>query len=350
MGSLRRSGQIGEMDEELGARKTKVLYIERKAQGLFSIERVFRLVARSLSPERFESSFQQVPHATGLSAMVKNLLQFVPEEADVLHVTGDIGYIALKLPTEKTVLTIHDLSVLNYRTGVRRWLLKKILFEWPVRRLKYLTVISQATYDDLLRHTRVDPAKVRIIENPLDDALSTDAKPPFNSDRPNILQVGTLPYKNVPNLIRALRGLDCNLTIVGKLDTEVRRLLEENDIWFDNEESLDDAGMKEAYRRADIVTFCSVFEGFGMPIIEAQAMQTPVVTSNIEPMKSVAGDGAIFVDPRNPDEIRNAIESIIGNSEARDRLVRAGSRNVARFAPSAIAEKYSKLYAEVIAS
>ena len=307
-------------------------------------------MATNLPSDKFDTSFQQAKFGAGVTGIVRNLLSFKPSDADIFHVTGDVNYLALKLPPEKTVLTIHDLSILHYRTGLRRWILKKLLFELPAHRSKYLTVISKATRDELVKQTRCRPEKIRVIGNPLDERMRGGEKPPFNSARPNILQVGTLPYKNVPNLIRAIEGLECTLTLVGEADEETSRLLQETDVSYRNAKTLDGDAMREAYRSADIVTFCSVFEGFGLPIIEAQAMGTPVVTSNAEPMKSVAGDGAILVDPRNPSEIREAIESIIHDARLRDELVERGLENVKRFDPATISKSYAELYEEIYRS
>jgi glycosyltransferase involved in cell wall biosynthesis len=265
-------------------------------------------------------------------------------------VTGDVNYLALKLPPEKTVLTIHDLSILQYRRGLRRWVLRKLFFGLPARRSKYLTVISKATRDELLKQTDCDSDTVRVIENPLDDRMKGADKRPFNTARPNILQVGTLPYKNVPNLVRAIEGLECTLTLIGEPDEETLRLLKEKNISYRNEKRVEADAMSDEYRKADIVTFCSVFEGFGLPIIEAQAMRTPLVTSNIEPMRSVAGDGALLVDPRDPAEIRHAIDSIIADPRLRENLVERGLENVKRFDPAAVAQCYAELYEEIMQS
>jgi glycosyltransferase involved in cell wall biosynthesis len=76
--------------------------------------------------------------------------------------------------------------------------------------------------------------------------------------------------------------------------------------------------MRNEYLRADLVAFCSTFEGFGLPIIEAQAMRTPVVSSELSPMKEVAGDGAVLVDPFDVSKIREGILKIINNDDFRD--------------------------------
>src|SRR5687768_9643618 len=175
----------------------KVLYIERKFQGFFSLEKVFRQIAKYLSPDTFKSSFQQVKFPAGIKGIVQNLLSFKPEHADVYHVTGDITYIALALPSRRTVVTIPDLSILHYRKGIRRFVLKKILFDLPVRRAGYVTAISRKTRDEVVKETGCDEGKVRAIYLPVDEMFSIDEKPEFNTDCPNILQVGALPYKNL---------------------------------------------------------------------------------------------------------------------------------------------------------
>ncbi|HNU08905.1 MAG TPA: glycosyltransferase, partial [Pyrinomonadaceae bacterium] len=155
------------------------------------------------------------------------------------------------------------------------------------------------------------------------------------------------PHKNLPNLIRAIDGLKCRLMILGRIDDETAAMLKEKAIDFENEFEVGEDRIRELYATADIVAFCSTFEGFGLPIIEAQAMGTPVVTSNIDPMKEVAGDGALLADPHSPEEIRAAIDRLIEDSSLREKLVLAGTDNVKRYEPATIAAKYAELYREV---
>ena len=101
------------------------------------------------------------------------------------------------------------------------------------------------------------------------------------------------------------------------------------------------------YKIADIVTFVSKYEGFGVPILEAQATGRPVITSNLSPMKEVAGKGAIFVDPYNVEDIRVAVKTIIFDAEFRQKLVKQSLENVKKYSAKSIAEKYIQLYKQI---
>jgi glycosyltransferase involved in cell wall biosynthesis len=106
--------------------------------------------------------------------------------------------------------------------------------------------------------------------------------------------------------------------------------------------------MKEAYAEADIMIFPSTYEGFGLPIIEAQATGRPVLTSRLEPMRSVAGDAACLVDPYSVESIRNGIKRIIENESYRNELVEKGFSNIKRFQLGNVTKLYTDLYHELI--
>jgi glycosyltransferase involved in cell wall biosynthesis len=93
-----------------------------------------------------------------------------------------------------------------------------------------------------------------------------------------------------------------------------------------------------------MVLFASTYEGFGMPIVEANTVGRPVITSNLLSMPEVAGDAALIVNPYNVDEIRNGIIKIIEDDEYRNQLINNGFRNAERFSLRNISEEYLKLY------
>ena len=326
----------------------KVLFIERQSDGLLSIEKVFREIAAKLSPDKYDSAFQRLPFGNRLGGVVRNLIFFRHGHADVFHVTGHIHYIALLLPPDRTLLTVHDLRFLYNRNRLKRYVLKKLFLDLPIKRLKYVTAVSRATQEEIVRYTACPADKIRLIDNPLQNYLVPGNKQPFRENCPTILQVGTMENKNLPNLARALEGMDCRLRIIGKLDDRQRRALDKSKISYENESDLNDTEMRKAYESADIVTFCSTYEGFGLPIIEAQALSTPVVASDISPLREVSGGAACLVDPHDPSAIRAGIFKVISDATYRQELVRSGLVNVRRFDPRLIAVRYENLYDEIL--
>src|SRR5262245_46400662 len=150
--------------------KPKILFIERKFwkkdAAAFSLEKIFEQVAKLLSRENFEASFLKVPYGNSFVEILKNLLFFKKSDADIYHVTGQIHYIALRLPPEKTVLTIHDIGFLQQKSKLKRIIIKKLFLDWPVKRLKYITAVSETTKKTILENTDCPPEKIRVIENP----------------------------------------------------------------------------------------------------------------------------------------------------------------------------------------
>jgi glycosyltransferase involved in cell wall biosynthesis len=121
-------------------------------------------------------------------------------------------------------------------------------------------------------------------------------------------------------------------------------VLKENEVDYKNAFNLDDSQMQTEYERADIVSFCSLHEGFGLPIIEGQIMGRPVITSNRSPMIETSGGAAYLADPEDPASIRAGIEKIIGDAAYREELISLGIENIKRYEPNAIAGEYEKLY------
>jgi glycosyltransferase involved in cell wall biosynthesis len=329
--------------------KTKILYVERKpCAAAVSIEKVFRQIAKSLSSREFTTFFRQLDYPNDALGTLKNLFFYQNEKADVYHITGHVHYIALVLPIDKTILTIHDVGILHIRSGLRRYVLKKLLFDLPIKKLKYITAVSETTKKEIVYYTKCEAEKIRVIENPLQEHFHAARKKKFNEEFPTILQIGTTANKNLDNLIKALEGVACQLNIVGELADDVVNLLTEKRIAYVNKSNLDNDEIREEYANADIVAFCSTFEGFGLPIIEAQAMLTPVLTSDISPLREVAGEeAAAFADPFDSESIRRGILRIINDENYRRSLVERGVENIKKYKPEKITLLYENLYREI---
>jgi glycosyltransferase involved in cell wall biosynthesis len=309
----------------------------------FSLERVFADVRAAL-PEEIEAKVLYCPwDSKGIIRRVLNILWARLHAAPVNHITGDVHYLCYLLPKRRTVLTIADCVSLEHNRGLKRWLLWLFWYWFPARRSRVITVISQFTKDNLLTHLRCPPDKIVVIHCPASETFRLNAKP-FKADCPAILQIGTGWNKNVQRVAAALKGVRCRLIIVGALDEAQRQCLADSNVRYNNYEGISDRELADLYGECDLVVFASLYEGFGLPIVEAQAVGRPVVTSNRCSMPEVAGGAACLVEPESIESIREGIVKVIGDLGYREDLIKKGFENVKRFAPVRIAAQYAELY------
>ncbi|RDV14857.1 glycosyltransferase family 1 protein [Pontibacter diazotrophicus] len=328
----------------------KIVYFFRKAApSFFSIEVLFQTIISNLRHSVAEKVFLPYKSATSPAALLENTLYASKRQGQVNHITGDVYYIALALDKKKTILTIHDIDSLGSKNRMKNFLLHLLWLKIPVRRVRYVTVISEYSKRKVLAATGVAADKVIVIPNCV-QLTDKDFKPKvlLNKQEPVLLQVGTKSNKNFPNVVEAIKGISCRLLILGKLAASQRELLEENGIVYENFFSLDYEEVIKLYYRADIVTFVSTYEGFGMPILEANALGRPVITSTTTAMPEVAGEGAVLVDPFKPEQIRQAIIDLVADDTYRNNIVNKGYQNVQRFKPEMVAAKYEALYKRVL--
>jgi len=260
----------------------------------------------------------------------------------------------------RTVLTVHDLAFLRlpethapqsraYYAGLLR----------SVCRATRTICVSQATRDDLLELAGADPERVRVIYEAPDPCYRPDG-PAAPAERPYLVFTGTIePRKNLARVLRALAtlapGRRPELRVAGAAGYRAAEVLAlpaqlglEGDVCFLGPRPTSEVA--SLYRGAIALIFPSLLEGFGLPILEAMACGTPVITSNRSSMAEVAGDAAVLVDPEDVESIAAAISQLMEHPSEREEWRRRGLARAAQFSWQRAARQTLDTFAEALAA
>lgn len=264
---------------------------------------------------------------------------------DVIHGPSCAG-VPPAAEGQRLVVTVHDLAFRLFpRLYPAAWRnLFRLGLRRAVRRADAILTVSRNTAEDLVEATRVDPGRVHV--TPLAASLPASEAPlepvldRLKVSRPYVLFVGTLePRKNLVRLVRAYRraagtGLPHSLVLAGPMGWGGQALLRElrlagpGNVILTGQAGRDD--LDALYRGADAFAYPSIYEGFGLPVLEAMSRGVPVVTSNASSLPEVAGDAALLVEPRSVPEIADAIVAALEDETSR-RLRAAGLARAERF-------------------
>jgi glycosyltransferase involved in cell wall biosynthesis len=287
--------------------------------------------------------------------------------ADLFHAPH---YVLPPLTRVRSVVTIHDcihLRFPQYLPNRAAHLYARVFLTSAARRAARVITVSEASKRDIVQFLHTPPGKVDVVPNGFDPSLaaaSPDAlarvRDRFQLDAPFILYAGNIkPHKNVDRLIESFarlrrRGFDgVRLLVIGDAISKygnLRRLVHRHDLHqhvrffgFVPTETL-----AALYRLAEVFVFPSLYEGFGLPPLEAMANGTPVVTSNVSSLPEVVGDAALLVDPMDPDGIADAIARILGDPALRADLVRRGHARAQAFSWERSAARTHQIYMDVL--
>lgn len=315
----------------------------RKPQpGFHSFERLFRDIRAALPTDVEVQVVHSWFHSRGLFRRALNCLQAFFIRADVVHVTGDIHYLVPALVGRRVVLTVHDFAPLHSKGGWARKVFKYFWYDLPVRCADCTTTISAAIQKELLEVLDSPPEEIPVIPN----CISSDFIPVPKAwpETPVVLMVGTKANKNLERMFEALQDFQVEVRIIGQLSEAQRNTFTHSQVPFTELGRLSDAQVLQAYQECDLLAFASTYEGFGLPILEAQATERPVLTSDTASLSEVAGEGALLVDPLDVDSIRQGFEQLLSDPAYREALVEKGRGNVKRYQPEPIAQQYAKYY------
>ncbi len=289
---------------------------------------------------------------------------------DLLHVQ----FTAPPFCRVPVVATIHDLAFEHLpETFTRRGSLQlKLTVRRTAKKAARIATVSEYSRQDLLRTYKLPPEKVVVTHNGVEPHFSpqcnsahesSEIRRRFGVERDFILAVGSLqPRKNLVRLIRAYAKLrseqerfNHQLVIVGRklwltdeIFAEVKKQKWANDVILTG--YVADEDLPALYRAASAFVYPSIFEGFGLPPLEAMACGTPVVTSNTSSLPEVVEDAALLIDPYNEQDLANALQRIVGDELLRVRLRKHGAEQAKKFTWRAAAEKTLQLYRESFTS
>ncbi len=323
-----------------------IVYFHRNLKAGFSINKVTQTIVRGI-PEKREF---YVPYMGGSPLVLLKNIIFVwknRRKHEINHITGDILYCMVALiGCKKSVLTIHDTIGVDYKKNSLFTYYYLLLF-WlkiPLMIATKVVCISEDTRNKLYRITK--RRDLVVIHNAVDPIFMKSPKS-FFPQKPVVLLIGTSDNKNLLRSFEALKGLNCSLRIIGKLQNNHINYLTENNIEYVNKEGLSDSQIVEEYVNCDIVSFISLFEGFGMIIIEANMVGRPVICSDIEVLHEVGGDAALYVDPLDVDSMRDGFRRLFMDETLRKALVDKGFENVKRFDADNIRQQWIQLYDQI---
>ena len=287
---------------------------------------------------------------------------------DVLHVQ----YTAPPFCRIPVIATIHDLAFEHLpETFTRRGSFQlKLTVRRTARRAARIATVSEYSRQDLLRTYHLPPEKVAVTYNGIDARFTpqpaTLSEPReirlrFGIARDYLLAVGSLqPRKNLVRLIRAYADLRSRhasfqhqLVIVGRKLWLADEIFDEvkRQPWADDlilTDYVEDRALAALYRSAAAFVYPSLFEGFGLPPLEAMACGVPVITSNTSSLPEVTGDAALLIDPLREEELAEALLRIVGDDSLRARLREAGIAQAEKFTWREAAEITLRLYREAL--
>lgn len=290
--------------------------------------------------------------------------QIKKDEVEIYHgLSGEIP-IGLHKSGVKTLVTIHDLIFMRY-PNLYSYFDRKIhyyKFKYAAHKADLVIAISEQTKKDIVTYLKINPDKIKVIYQGcapvFKEAISSEfielTRAKYQLPTNYILNVGTIEKrKNVLSVIKAIKEIDIQLVIIGKKTayfTEINKYISENNL--ENKviflENLELKELAAIYRMASIFLYPSIFEGFGIPIIEALYSKTPVITSKGGCFAEAGGENSIYIDALNTMELRIELENLLFDSEKREIMKLRGFEFVQKFNDDKIAENWIETYNEVL--
>ncbi len=326
--------------------------------------------------ERWQKKLVNIPHYS-IAEQTRFCYFLNQEPVDLMHFPHFNAPLLYRRPF---IVTIHDLTLHYYphksyhpKPSLKKKLqiaAYRFLMGQVVKHAKHVIAVSENTKKDLMKEYRVDPAKIsRIYEGVPEDfhirssTLNSNSLPPLALVRRGGRGLGGKPYfcyagvlrshKNILKLIEAFRlflskGYEARLVLIGKKDPAYPEILNNGNPNIILTDFVSDEELRALISGSLAFVFPSLYEGFGLPPLEAQALGVPVISSNSSSLPEVLGESALYFDPKKPEAIAQAMEKILTDTKLRTELIEKGRENVKRFSFQRMSQEILDIYAKIV--
>ncbi len=326
----------------------------KKVKRLKLLKNMKEVLPKSIFWKKFSSIWRQGPITK----------QVVNDEVAIYH--GLSGEIPRNIHKKgiKTVVTIHDLIFVRYPELYSffdsKIYLKK--FKYAAKNADIIIAISEQTKLDIINFLKVEASKIKVIyqgchavfkEIPTNEEKSL-LKEKYKLPEKFILNVGTIEErKNVLSAIKAIKDVDVSIVIVGrktKYFDEINEYITQNNM-LNRVFFLEGLSLKELsilYQSASIFVYPSIFEGFGIPIIEALYSRVPVITTKGGVFPEAGGPNTVYVEKNDIVSFSKEIEELLSNETLREEIVNKGFEFVKKFEDEIIADQIMGVYKSIL--
>jgi glycosyltransferase involved in cell wall biosynthesis len=317
------------------------------------------------------ANFRCVPARSGHYSIAEQLAVPMAARRERLDLFHAPHYVLPALIPTRSVVTIHDCIHLMFPDYLRHRLGYAYAHAslWTAaHKSDRIFTVSEQSKRDILKFFRVPPEKIVVTPNAIDDRFNTppseehivQTRERYQLSHTYLLYVGNIkPHKNLERLVEAFHLVreqgrpELELVIIGDEISKMqslRRAVHKYQLhrYIRFLGFVPDKTLDVLYRLASVFVFPSLYEGFGLPPLEAMASGTPVVTSNVSSLPEVVGDAAVLVDPYSADAIAAGILDVLRSTHLRDDLRRRGFERVKAFSWQRSAKRVREVYSEVV--
>ena len=274
------------------------------------------------------------------------------------------------IKAKKKIVIIYDANHLAFynQLSMAQKLYTKLMMNGAVKMSDTIITISEFSKSEILKYLSVDPVKIKVLPFGIDPEminleLNKEISPTISIPGKFLLFVGNVkPHKNLINLLRAFEillqsGKDYKLVIVGKKegfitgDKEVFEFIEDNKLLNEHiifTGQIENRELYNYYRKASVFIFPSLYEGFGIPPLEAMICGCPVIASDLTAIPEICGDAVLYIKALDPVDIAEKINILIDDKSLRDELVKKGNLQVSKFPLIKFSHNLKEVIKEVI--